>query len=109
MTDPTDRELIEKVAKLKGWELTHPQAKEGKDLWLTHEGVYLYLDELPTTDQCLTLLDDFEIIKISIVHTSDDHPDAVFVATYGQDQGSAAVSAESLPRAILKALLEVGE
>ena len=95
----TDTELIAAVAKLKGWEECY--AHDSKTWFWCDSGDGVYSKtELPSTDACLRLLDqNWRIEKYDENHVID-----LFSQVGNRIAGS---SDKSLPRAILKAILEV--
>ena len=96
----SDTELIEKVAKLKGWEEGY--AHDSKTWFWCDSGDGVYSKtELPSTDACLALL-DMEKGFDFYWHTVDKE----FRIQYGDSEKYATTFAD-VPRAILLALLEV--
>jgi len=98
----TDTELIAAVAKLKGWEECY--AHDSKTWFWCDSGDGVYSKtELPTTDQCLALLDKGQNAKIEYY----PHHSFVEIEDVEHDDPIAKADDKFLPRAILLALLEV--
>jgi len=105
MNNFTNTELLAAVAEKMGW---NPYDDGGGPFWMTPDQREFYkIDELPSMDDCLTIL-KYAGLEMDL-RTFDDDPNEVMLFLIGKRKTCAHQFDDQIPRAILLAILEVGE